>query len=74
MNKKAIWWTVAIIAVIIVVLVVVLGGNKETTNTQDNSQNVEGTTLPSTGDADYNSFENSDDDFSALDESLEQLQ
>lgn len=76
MNKKAIWWTVAIIIVIAVVAIVVIKSSfsQSQNNTGQPSQEISDQINQAYGDQDYNSLETSDNDFAALDESVEQLE
>ena len=67
MSKAVVWGVVVIIAIIAIVLIATSGGEPEGIQVIDDSP------LPDVGDADYRTFETSNDDFSALDEALNEL-
>ncbi|MBI2044645.1 hypothetical protein HYT23_01155 [Candidatus Pacearchaeota archaeon] len=66
MNKRLIWTIILIVAILAVILITSLGDKEE-------EEQATGT-LPEVNQEQYNTFGNSDDDFSALDEALNNLE
>ena len=66
MNKKTVWVIIGIIVVFAIILIA-------TTGDKSSQQNQPSTTLPEVSQAEYNTLQTSNDDFSALDEALNQL-
>ncbi|MEK6926693.1 MAG: hypothetical protein AABW50_05440 [Nanoarchaeota archaeon] len=70
MNKKAVLWIIAGFIVVAVVLIIALNGK----GTAGNPQGQEEKNLPDVDEADYNTLQESSDDFAALDEAANLLE
>lgn len=71
MNKKVVW-TIVLVILVVAIILISTSGDKESQQIPDDQ--IQGTNLPNVGEEQYNTLATSEDDFSALDEAVNQLE